>query len=404
MSTMRDAFLDNQVARHHANLMPGVVQSLARLRGRDRDASAVLSAFLRHHTGLLSRRANRAPVTEDYTLLDLDLEIDATSQAVSAPQVGSGYAGFTPPQRHQFLAWLAAPENAAPRAFQDLYVAQLEVHLLSALPMPLRAAAVLHELSSSPHWRQNEALQRANLLSCWLSQDGPGLATWLGRTTLLPHLVEVALGWQARLGAPLTPQQLGQLLAEWENDRHPPEADVLKMRLASLTTTLEHEPLQAVAAQWTDEHLTPQPWRCAHRDLRIALPQPPVRTFLEAHLRGLARVDTEPRDLPGHAATKARATDSQVNAGMMDVVILEFKQSRSEYFPYVLQQAQRLDGFAQLMDEDRRLVYRITFEKGKLRRFWRIWEYVQSWSGTRVYVNGQEMEKWKIWPYSQYMR
>ncbi len=87
-----------------------------------------------------------------------------------------------------------------------------------------------------------------------------------------------------------------------------------------------------------------------------------------------------------------------------DYLILEFSQSRSEYFDYVLQLAQRQSEFAQLMDEDRRLVYRVRFRKDKLRSFWRIWEYVQNWSSTKVYVNGEEIEHWKIWPYSQYLR
>jgi hypothetical protein len=56
------------------------------------------------------------------------------------------------------------------------------------------------------------------------------------------------------------------------------------------------------------------------------------------------------------------------------------------------------------MDEDRRLVYRVRFHKDRLRNFWRIWEYVQKWSSTKVYVNGQEIEQWKVWPYSQYLR
>ena len=26
------------------------------------------------------------------------------------------------------------------------------------------------------------------------------------------------------------------------------------------------------------------------------------------------------------------------------------------------------------------------------------------WTATRVYLNGVELEKWKVWPYSQYLR
>jgi hypothetical protein len=85
-------------------------------------------------------------------------------------------------------------------------------------------------------------------------------------------------------------------------------------------------------------------------------------------------------------------------------LILEFSSNRSEYFDYVLIQSQKLAGYSQLMDEDRRMVYRIIFRKSEMRRFWRIWDYVHGWTSTRVYLNGQELEKWKVWPYSQYLR
>jgi hypothetical protein len=56
------------------------------------------------------------------------------------------------------------------------------------------------------------------------------------------------------------------------------------------------------------------------------------------------------------------------------------------------------------MDEDRRLIYRIIFRKSEMRRFWRIWDYVHGWTSTRVYLNGSELEKWQVWPYSQYLK
>ena len=98
------------------------------------------------------------------------------------------------------------------------------------------------------------------------------------------------------------------------------------------------------------------------------------------------------------------AEQAIANGDADGTIILEFGESRSEYFDYVLQLAQRLDGFSQIMDEDRSLIYRIRFHKGKVRKFWRIWEYVQNWSSTRIYVDGEEIERWKVWPYSQYLR
>jgi hypothetical protein len=57
-----------------------------------------------------------------------------------------------------------------------------------------------------------------------------------------------------------------------------------------------------------------------------------------------------------------------------------------------------------IMDETRQIVHRISYQKRHMRQFWRLWDYVQNWSSTRVYLNGQEMEKWKVWPYSQHLR
>jgi hypothetical protein len=56
------------------------------------------------------------------------------------------------------------------------------------------------------------------------------------------------------------------------------------------------------------------------------------------------------------------------------------------------------------MDEKRNLIYRIKFKKNEMRQFWRLWDYVQSWSTTQVYLNGVEIEKWKVYPYSEYLQ
>ena len=42
--------------------------------------------------------------------------------------------------------------------------------------------------------------------------------------------------------------------------------------------------------------------------------------------------------------------------------------------------------------------------KRHMRHFWRLWAYVESWSSTRVYVNGKEIQKWNVFPYSAKMR
>jgi len=56
------------------------------------------------------------------------------------------------------------------------------------------------------------------------------------------------------------------------------------------------------------------------------------------------------------------------------------------------------------MDEDRKLVYQVTFQKGKIRNFWRLWENVRLWSDVHVYVRGEEIDKMHVYPYSQFLR
>jgi hypothetical protein len=136
---------------------------------------------------------------------------------------------------------------------------------------------------------------------------------------------------------------------------------------------------------------------------------------LEPTLRDLlsvADLDDEASVPIGNLASidTSQPTSSQEEASQPSLeelgwrLILEFGSNRSEYFDYVLIQAQKLAGYSQLMDEDRRIVYRIIFRKSEMRRFWRLWDYVHGWTSTRVYLNGEELEKWKVWPYSQYLR
>jgi hypothetical protein len=148
------------------------------------------------------------------------------------------------------------------------------------------------------------------------------------------------------------------------------------------------------------------------------LPQPDLRDLLEPSLRDvLAVADVADDDAapvgnlaaldPSQAATSAAQDAQEAEPSLEELgwrLILEFSSNRSEYFDYVLIQAQKLPGYSQIMDEDRRIVYRIIFRKSEMRRFWRIWDYVHGWTATRVYLNGMELEKWKVWPYSQYLR
>ena len=85
-------------------------------------------------------------------------------------------------------------------------------------------------------------------------------------------------------------------------------------------------------------------------------------------------------------------------------LIVEFGASRSDVFNYVLRQAQKQPGFQQIMDENRHIIYRVPFRRSEMRRFWHLWDYVQGWATTRVYCDGRQLDKWQIYPYSQYLR
>ncbi len=351
----------------------------------------------------------------------------AAPQSAAPPAPGVGYAGLTPGQRSRFLRWLDNTHADAPPAFQQLYLAHLETGLLDALadgtpddtpggaPGPVAGPIVaeLRRLEPWPHWRNNEQRSRSLLLALRLQQDGRAIADWIA--TGAPHLrhVGLALGQQALLGTPLTPAELLALGRWWKLVDAPPPMPVITLRLSSLAHSLGADPLAHALARTGEAATQPQPWRCAHRDLRLALPQPDLRPALEPLLADLlGDVAGSALFEPMQPAATASAQDSGEDDAAEDdapgrpdwSLVLEFGQSRSDYFDFALEQAQRLPGYVVLMDEQRRMVHRVHFRKGEMRRFWRLWDYVQGWTDTHVYVNGVELEKWKIWPYSHYLR
>ena len=397
--------MNQRTAEYEAEILALRDDAFVRVLGVDRAAAQVLADALRHGAPL--QRRGSAPTgqetPDDYALIDplLHVDVPVDPARVPAPPRGAGYAGMTPAQRGVLLAWLADPLTDAPDVYREFYLAHLEVQLLESTPARTQALTRLRELQAVPGWQRHHDLYRAILLGHWLSGASDQLVAWLSSTRLPAEVLETGLACQAQFDAPLTPDEFGQMLAAWGLRSVDLSADMLKTRLASLEATLGMPPLAYVQSQWQEADLVPRPWRCAHRDLRIALPQPPVRTLLEPHLRDLDRI--APVRVPPPAAPAATPRDAP--AGHADnVIILEFGQSRSEFFDYALELAQREDGFSQLLDEHRRIVYRVTFEKRRLRNFWRLWDYVQNWQHTRVYADREELEKWKVWPYSQYMR
>ncbi|MCC6458147.1 MAG: hypothetical protein IT328_24555 [Caldilineaceae bacterium] len=389
------------------------IPELLRTTHRSKPLAALLTDAIAAGLPIVLPTAAGMDEIEDSSAIDPSLSLEQATTSVPPPLPGTGYAGLTPTQRHAFLSWCHKPEAPAPLAYQQLYLANMEARLLEA-EFRTPVMAQLAQLAAESAWANNIAFHRIYLLACWLQQDGVGLSEWIGAHSLPADLLGTALGLQAMLGAPLTAAELGVALATWKLGERLP-ADLLKLRLDSLNSILGQPPLAYGLTMLDSSATNPRLWRTAHRGLRLLIPQPDLRQALEAPLRDLLAVadldEEESAPISNLAAldTNQPATPAEENAqpSLEELgwrLILEFGSNRSEYFDYVLIQAQKLPGYSQLMDEDRRIVYRIIFRKSEMRRFWRIWDYVHGWSATRVYLNGEELEKWKVWPYSQYLR
>jgi hypothetical protein len=110
------------------------------------------------------------------------------------------------------------------------------------------------------------------------------------------------------------------------------------------------------------------------------------------------------KSAPGGDKRTSKRLQAQSAPGGNAHLILEFGASRSDVFDYVLRQAQKQPGYQQIMDENRHMVYRVPFRRNDMRHFWQLWGYVQNWASTRVYCEGRPLDKWQVYPYSQYLR
>jgi hypothetical protein len=387
-----------------------------RVAGQDPPAAAVLHAAIARGLPLTIEGGPDPRASDDYAQADLLLA--ATMGKLPPAQTlpaGTGYAGLPPVARHHYLEWLKQPASVAalpaPPAFHHLYVANLEVRLLEGGAHAARARAALDALLHAAAWAGSDLPGRALLLGAWAAQDGPEierLAAALAPNAAQAGLVEAALGWLALLGLPLTAETAIAAARAWRLPQAALSPAAVRLRVDSLAATLGAEPLAHALAQAGDEARAPRPWRCTHRDLRVALPQPRLRRALAPLLQEVfaaADFTPEPPPAPAEESQDEAADDRNAAAGRDGwSLVLEFGHSRSEYFDIVLQAVQRLPGYAALLDEHRRMIYRVTFRRGEIRRFWRIWDYMQAWADTRVYVNGKELDKWQVWPYSQYFR
>ncbi len=230
------------------------------------------------------------------------------------------------------------------------------------------------------------------------------MAAWPAGALPGEEVLLTGLGLQAQMGMPLQPDQslaaITILGLSPDGADATPDPEVMKHRLGSLAATLGAETLAHCLAQIPPEELMPQPWRCSHRDLRFALPQPTLAPLLRPLLQELAAQD------PGDNGTLP-AFDPDDTAGPSNAkwsLTLEFQESRSQYFAYALSLAKKQPTFSQIMDENRHMVYRVNYSKSQLRHLWPLWEYVSKWTNTNIYVNGRNVDLWKVWPNSQYLR
>ncbi len=111
----------------------------------------------------------------------------------------------------------------------------------------------------------------------------------------------------------------------------------------------------------------------------------------------------EPTTVVAEAAAPAAAPETGSNELSKAHIIVEFGHGRSDIFEYALRQAKKQSGFQQLMDENRHVIYRVPFRRNEMRRFWGLWDCVQTWATTRIYCQGEELQKWQVYPYSQFI-
>ena len=304
-----------------AKVGTAAVAPLLRIVGRDRSPAELLEAAVA--AGLPITVLPGGGQQEDVAAVDLTLA--AQPGPLDNPPPGASYAGLSPAQRLAFLNWARQPTTPTAAAFQQLYVANLEARLLGSEPERDAARKELLRLSNVQAWAGNLWLGRATLLCFWLARDGAGLAEWLAGNGAPAPLLGVALGLQALLGCPLAPGELGAALAAWQISRTELSPDLLKLRLTSLTSALGEEPLRYALNQLGEQANRPQPWRTAHRSLRIALPQPDLRPLLEEPLADMLVV----ADVAAETAEPASHSDDEAEAdsGAWQLV-LEFGHSR----------------------------------------------------------------------------
>lgn len=400
------------------------------LAGRDLPASSLLDRTLALGMPHIRRAVDRPSLPADYAQIDTPLPVILDAER-STPPLNTGYAGLTAGQRGFFYRWLMNPTAPAPAGYQRLYLAHLEMALLRE-DRANQARTNLLDLLRSSSWGSNVELTRTALLAGWLAQDGRYLAQVIAEGYFSAALMGIGLGWQALVGTPLRASELLSAQRIWRNGGTSmppslPDIDVIQLNIDSLRMTLGADPLRYALDQIMDTYPVPEEemsasdslldrwngpwetWRCAHRGLHIALPQPDLRPHVAPLLTELLQnsraAQPSPSEIPMDGEEETTDADDGIESTTPNwYLVLEFSESRSQFYDYVVFQAQKQPNYRMLMDESRQIVHRLMYPKRQMRQFWRLWDYVQNWSTTKVYLNGQELEKWKIWPYSQYLR
>lgn len=413
---------DEQEIRDLMDTLPPFV----RIVGRDKSVGELLQQDLSADRQTRVRVLHAGNSSNfDYAQIDPELTVAKPlgETPVTPPQTRVGYAGLTPEQRYQMLKWCSNPLATAPQVIRQLYLAQLETTLFDSHVKQQQALQQLQHLLASSTWHHHEGASRAVLLGFWLYENPNQFTSWLARGELAPSMMGIALGQLAMMNGQLSPALFAAVANLWHKPSAPggdtlplqlPSTALLSLRLSSLTSSLNQEPLAYALDQLSDQALEPQTWRSNHRELRLAVPQPDLKPVLQPLL--LEAVGEARRTAPvenGTASGGAQRTSrdpaeehgANQTSGDRDSwrLVLEFGQSRSEYFDFALFRARQRPDYTQIMDEDRNLIHRVIFTKSEMRHFWALWEYVQSWSTTRVFLNGEELEKTRVYRYSQYL-
>ena len=91
--------------------------------------------------------------------VDLSLHV-LPAESDGRPKAGLGYAGLAPEQRYGFLVWAADATEPAALAFQQLYIANLEVRLFEDVQQLARVHAELLRLDAVDTWHGLDFLSR----------------------------------------------------------------------------------------------------------------------------------------------------------------------------------------------------------------------------------------------------